>query len=372
MNWLSFCMLASLCLIRSVASGQATQPAPSSPLKTACMIVPMTVPRYLHTATSLRSGAVLIIGGIVLRTSAELYDPVSGTFSTTGPMATQRHGYSATLLPDGKVLIAGGGSCLGPGDCILDSAEVYDPLAGRFKPTGSMTVERSAHSATRLASGKILIAGGLDNTGQFMTSAELYDPASGTFAPTAEKMHFARGNHSATLLSDGKVLIAGGYNKAAGYLASAEIYDPAAGDFTVVGSMKEARWLATATLLPNGRVLITGGTGAHSHMSSAEIYDPAKRAFTATASMWEGRVLHTATLLPSGQVLVAGGVGGQPGKPVYYSSTELYDPVKEAFSPATEMLTPRSSHTATLLPGGRVLLAGGTNPVGALDTAEIH
>jgi len=141
-------------------------------------------------------------------------------------MATQRHGYSATLLPDGKVLIAGGGSCLGPGDCILDSAEVYDPLAGRFKPTGSMTVERSAHSATRLASGKILIAGGLDNTGQFMASAELYDPASGTFAPTAEKMHFARGNHSATLLSDGKVIIAGGYNKAAGYLASAEIYDP--------------------------------------------------------------------------------------------------------------------------------------------------
>ena len=112
-------------------------------------------PRYYHTATLLPSGKVLVAGGDTSGFSAELYDPVSGTFATTGSLAMARALHTATLLPSGKVLVAGGES-------LAAAAELYDPATGTFSATGSLATPRYYHTATLLPSGKVLVAGGLN------------------------------------------------------------------------------------------------------------------------------------------------------------------------------------------------------------------
>jgi uncharacterized delta-60 repeat protein len=301
--------------------------------------------RYGHTATLLPNGKVLIAGGSPNGTSAELYDPASGTFSATGSLTTARSFPTATLLPNGKVLLAGG---------YTSSAELYDPASGTFSATGSMSSARAWHTATLLPNGKVLVAGGAGG-GLYLSSAELYNPASGTFSATGS-LATGRWIHTATLLPNGNVLIVGGYNGTSPYyLNSAELYSPASGTFSATGSLADARDYHSAMLLPNGKVLIVGGGNNTTHLNSAELYDPAGGTFTATGSLATGRAFATATVLPGGRVLIAGGVGNGG----ILSSAEMYDSASGAFTATGSLATARRYHTATLLPNGKVLIAGG-------------
>ena len=288
-------------------------------------------------------------------------------FRPTGDMSTARTAHTATLLPSGKLLIVGGDTCLFTGYyyefCPLSSAEVYDVGAGTFATTGKMSVARVFHTATLLNNGKVLVTGGHD------ASAELYDPASGTFAVTGS-MSVGRNSHTATLLASGKVLIAGG--QGVGVLATAELYDPTSGTFTATGSMAAARTSHTATLLINGKVLIAGGfNSAGATLATTELYDPGSGTFTATGAMATARTSHTATLLANGKVLVTGGIANMANGGSL-SSAEVYDVVAGTFSATGPMMTVRDSHFAILLANGTVLVAGG--PFGSSGglTAELY
>jgi CARDB/Galactose oxidase, central domain len=283
----------------------------------------MTTARNFHTATLLDNGMVLIAGGgnnTARLASAELYDPVTGTFSATGNMTSARNEHTATLLHNGMVLIAGGGGLNAGSNFILASAELYDPATGIFSTTGSMTTGELLHTATLLNNGMVLIAGGIDPTGTTSARGQLYNPASGTFMATG-RLNTARVYHTATLLNNGMALIAGGTGSPNTLipLAGAELYNPATGVFTATGSLNTARHRHTATLLNNGTVLFAGGSQGFSginSLASAELYDPATAAFAATGSLNTGRQFHKATLLNNGLVLITGGTGG--------SSAELY------------------------------------------------
>jgi len=329
----------------------------------------LTTARDAQTATLLPNGKVLIVGGNKGTTlsSAELYDPASGTFSATGPLAAARFRHTATLLPNGKVLITGGYSGSGTS---LSSAELYDLASGMFSTTnGALAAARAVHTATLLPNGTVLIVGGYNNA-ESLDSAELFDPASGTFSRTTGLLTTARATHTATLLPNGKVLIVGGYKANGGLVSSAELYDPATGTFNATtGRMATARVSHTATLLPNGEVLIAGGTNnaqTGGALSSEELYEPTSGTFSTTGSLAAARYQHTATLLPNGEVLIAGGSNSG-----YLSSAELYDPASGTFNTAGPLATARAVFTATLLPNGKVLIAGGVDSGSNQTSAEL-
>jgi hypothetical protein len=216
--------------------------------------------------TLLNTGTVLMTGGFngAFIASAELYNPLSLSFETVGAMNEARKGHTSTLLSNGKVLVTGGcNSSTSEAVCnnYLATAELYDPATGTFSSTGAMNLPRINHTATLLSNGKVLIAGGTNGFAS-LAAAELYDPASGQFARTGD-MRTARVGPAATPLRDGSVLISGGH---AGdqYFASAERYNPATGIFTALStSMTFPRFLHAATALSDGKVLLTGGQNAN-------------------------------------------------------------------------------------------------------------
>ncbi len=178
--------------------------------------------RIAHTATLLSDGRVLIAGGrgSEVNASAEIYDPKRGTFQETGRMTTARYKHTAGLLPDGRVLLAGG-SDERDWHGILSSAEIYDPQRGTFTSTASLHDARFKLPAVavQLRSGRMLIAGG-------SRQAEVYDERAGTFFLVAGDTGEARHYMTETLLSDGRVLLTGGYANNPEATAQTWIYRP--------------------------------------------------------------------------------------------------------------------------------------------------
>jgi hypothetical protein len=265
----------------------------------------MNSPRWLHTATLLPSGRVLVVGGFVDQSnaiaSAEHYDPTDEVWVAAEDAIHAVAGHTATLLPSGKVLIAGG---LGPSGT-SPLAQLYDPDSEEWSPGGEMARARYCHTATLLHSGKVLVTGGYDGT--WMTAeAEIYDPATNSWSST-NSTAVAHAGHTATLLTSGKVLVAGSAD-GPNPTFSAEVYDPASGTWSPTTGMFDHRRFHSATLLPSGKVLVVGGdspTGGD--LRTMEIYDPAMNAFFQAGSLYTERGRHAATLLASGRVLIVGG-----------------------------------------------------------------
>ena len=330
-------------------------------------------PHQGNSATLLSDGSLLIVdsGGAP---TAELYDPVRGVWTATGSIDEGRYRHTATLLSDGKVLVVGGGgSLLG---LPLASTQLYDPATGRWRASGAMAETRAGHTATLLEDGKVLVAGGvIDPDGeQVLASAELYDPASRSWIGVKD-MAEPRSAHTATLLPDGRVLVVGGIGRFVSpmetrMLDSAELFDPATGRWTSAERSSDPRSGHTATLLPDGTVLVAGGSlGFGRTVASAELYDPRDGSWSTTDAPIQARYDHTATLLADGAVLLVGGVSGDAA----LASAEAYDPRSEQWSATASLAAARTRHTATLLTDGKVIVVGGNDLVdGVVPVAELY
>jgi hypothetical protein len=231
----------------------------------------MSMGRRLHTMTLLPTGKVLVVGGegpsVLALASAELYDPGTGQWTPTGSMSTPRLNHTMTLLPTGKVLVTGG-----TGTGIQASAELYDPAAGTWTLAAPMLIARASHTATLLLSGAVLVAGG-EGPLPFVNvsiEAELYDPASGTWRRTGS-LSVGRAVHTATRLPSGRVLVVGGTSTVS--FPNTELFNPESETWSDAGCLVEFRYYChTATLLLSGAVLVAGGNNPAGYISSAELY----------------------------------------------------------------------------------------------------
>ena len=338
----------------------------------------LNIARSAHTATLLQSGMVLVAGGRdnnSMLDSAELYDPATGTWGLTNRMSAPRIDHTATLLPNGKVLVLGGTAAgMGPPKA-TNTAELYDPATGTWTLTGNLKVATSEHTATLLSNGTVLVAGGYDSG--TVIAAQLYDPATGAWSLTGNLV-FGRWGHTATLLQDGRVLVAGGSDSdmIESTLTSAELYEPVTGTWSVTQRPTIAGGIFhTATLLPNGNVLVAGGDGGgiggDTIFANSELFDPATQSWRSVDNLTAARFGHTATLLPSGKVLAAGGKSQVNS----LDSTETFDVSAGTWISADSLHEARSLHTATLIQDGRVLVAGGSGagpPYTMLNSSELY
>ncbi len=354
-----------LVLVALVAGSRLAQPAAAASFTDTGRL---GAGRASHTATLLPNGKILVAGGhdnSSIHRSAELYDPLTGAWTAADPLVTNRHYHTATWLPNGKLLVAGGEGIGLPAR--LTSAELYDPATGTWRATtNSMLAARDFHTATLLTNGMVLVTGGRGLAGYPLTNSELFDPATHIWTQTGP-LGTNRCYHTATLLPNGKVLLIGGYSGLA-VLGDTELYDPVTRKCTRTNSLVPARYNHTATLLPNGKVLVTGGYNGSGVFADAALFNPTNGIWeVVTGVLTDGRMSHSATLLANGQVLVVGGVAGD-GQPL--SSAELFNPASGSWSLAGQLSMARRVHTASLLPDGRLLVAGGHN--GYQQTDDYH
>ena len=332
----------------------------------------MTVPRGGHSATVLRDGRVLIVGGdTALDTdtaSAEIFDPASNTFSPTGALNTPRHGHSATLLPDGRVLVIAG---YNRPNGWLGDAEIYDPTTGQWSVTQPIFAHGVTHIATLLKDGRVFVMAGSKQSGPSGPDdrVEIFDPQRNLWQVAAPHEN-TDGGASATLLGDGRVLIAGG-------TADPAIYDPVNDAWQPAGTLITPRSQAQMARLPDGRVLLVGGVPFSASggpiLSSVEIFDPRNIIWLQAAPLARARYNTAAVLLPDGRVMIVGGWETSNGyEAALLNTAEIYDALTGTWSTSAPLAIGRASHTATLLPDGRVLVTGGETSRGVfLSSAEV-
>lgn len=415
--------------------------------------------RCEHTATLLMDGGILLAGGTVDADGGaepvglvEVIDAETGAVEASAELASPRSRHTATRLRDGRVLIVGGDQ-LPADDEALPTAttEVWDPVAGALVAGPPLSHARAEHTATLLPDGRVLVAGGTEGPDRYdaLKVAELFDPATETWTLVEDDMVSKRTRHAATALHDGRVLIWGGRSAVLSELP-AEVFDPATQTFDALswdaqapsepgsvplpsgklltrvnaktfdpylrtepifgaspsaqspmvmlpfgrvfstdlggGAVAETRESDelftlsnfggydgvegvaprgdhTATLLRSGRVLLAGGH--HSDLYNAQItlpqaqvqeVDPVTDSIVNVGPMGRLRFHHSATLLADGRVLIVGGASPAGGD---NRVAELYDPATQSFTDSDRVDVDRARHTATLLPSGDVLIVGG-------------
>jgi hypothetical protein len=339
---------------------------------------PMATVRNSPAVALLPSGHALVTGGsngTISLINAELYNPLTRTWSpTAGPMNDGRHGHTATTLRSGQVLIVGGWPRpSSEGSSAYNTSEIYDPATGNFtRTTGNLAVRHAWHTATLLNSDQVLVVGGRTADGEpnFTRVAELYNPTTGTWTSAGSLPIAARYGHTTALLSDGRVLVAGGYNGTGDgvYYRDAALYDPRNNTWTQTGSMARRRTLGTATLLPSGQVLVAGGD-VDAAPYQAELYNPTTGTWTGAGTTLERHISGEAVLLSPSRVLLVGGTIALSGAPS--ATVEIYNLTTGTWTSGTSIPEPRTSFGSVLLNTGEMLITGGRSATGGLSSTVL-
>ena len=354
-----------------IASAEIYNPATGTWSQTGSLPLPITQ----ATATLLANGNVLVAGGLtggagalVPTGASETYNPASGTWSATNlPLINATYAGRAALLASGRVLYAGGFTSTSLGALATTAAQLYDPLTGTWSQTGALPLGVANFQMSALVTGTVLAAGGdTAVAGGVAPTAEVYQPSTGTWT-AVPSMPTAVASATSARLQSGSILIAGGRTSPNGQTTNvSQLFNPLLGNWSVPGLMPVASYGATAMLVPNGQVIYAGGltnTGTPTSISAA---------FSASTSSWSSfpdmivaRAFAVAAVLPNGDALVA---GGQTATGVTAES-ELYAPgVAPAITSvssvslevgrsasftvtATGSPTPMLSHSGTLPPG---------------------
>jgi N-acetylneuraminic acid mutarotase len=364
-------------LLPLVASAQGkVSPAPS--LKDA---------RQHHTATLLKDGRVLVVGGrgvdgLSALASCELFTPKTNKWSKCAPLSTARSDHAATALDDGRLLVTGGTTNEATGDLhssrfvAIGSTELYDPKTNTWSAEAPMADARNGHTATLLLDGTVLVVGGAREQRQHLTSVERFDPKTNTWS-REKPLDVARWLHAAVRDSEGDVVVVGGRSNAGQEgkgpgvsIADVERFDVKNGVWKTLPPMSEPRQRTAVVSESSGAGLIViGGQTATSSTNYAETWNPGLsewKPFENHLSM--SLSSHTGTRLPTGDLVVT---GGEPPNAVDTTRVQRWRIDSKQWCLAGELKTARKQHTATLLEDGRVLVVGGTSSGLPEATAEL-
>jgi hypothetical protein len=355
-------------------------------------------PSFVHTATLLPNGKVLLVGTGAINDKADVYDPATNTWAPTpnpnsahlghgavllgdlrvmvldngntgeiydvrsntwtlapGPASHRVDQMGCFLLPDGRLIQLGGSTAMG---VTLANVSVFTPSTNAWSALMSMNAPRHGQATAMLADNRhILVAGGDDDVSS-LVKAELYDLSTNTWTNLPD-LNIAHSHAHALTLSTGDVLVFGG---AGGGDLSTQLFHPATNTWSPGGNLMRESWYSSSVLLPNGKIL----SAASAKMSPiSQLYDPASNTWSDGPSISSARVAATGTLLPTGRVLVA---GGSPDGVLLYDSVDLYDLGPGSWSAGAPLTVGRASATTTPLPDGAALIAGGENAGGVLGT----
>lgn len=358
-----------------------------------------------HSQTGLDDGRLLIAGGTSVDALGNsvgingfrLFDPQTQSFSVAGgTMQSDRSGHSATKLNDGRVLVLGGFNALSQA---LSSADIWNPATGSAAPAAAMSTARVQHTATLLADGRVFVAGGVSSydladpigtLNNALNSSAIYNPATNAWS-AGPNLPEKRIGHNATRLGDGRVLVSGGIEVASlfgiplpAFSNDCRRYNPATNAFLATAAFNGPRAFHGQVTLSNGNALIVGGVDgdlillSFTTLASARIYNTATNSWSNVASLATPRVYPT-VVDSGGEVMVFGGLAtfdittssGTPAQTIESASESV-----TAWSSPTSLLLARPLVAATIVDGGqRVLITGsGDNGSGGLVpdlTAEI-
>jgi hypothetical protein len=296
----------------------------------------LAVARDFAIAISLGDGTILIVGGfnddLGSLDSAELFDPKHDSMQLLpSRMSSPRELATAILLDDGRVFIAAGFST--HRGRTLYTADLYDPKTQTFTQSGSqMVTDRFGHAAVKLKDGRVLLVGGTEwqegHTAIPLASAEIYDPQTDEFHRTAGDMAVPRDRPTATLLADGRVLIAGGQNGKAGTTAL-EVFDPATERFTTLtAQLSTDRMAHSAETMPDGKILVAGGWSPTLQQTTAttELIDAAAQTVVIGPPLPESALDQATVVFSDGSVLAAGGKQVEGGHTRSLDTAAIFEP----------------------------------------------
>ena len=363
----------------------------------------LSVPILSHTALPLDDGRVLVSGGFTGVANnnfiapfplslVQLYDISSETWTIVEPVQGHSVATSAVRTTDGSVLLVG----LGFGDETSGATSLLDAATTSMELLPSRATRRGFPDLVLLADGRVLAAGGIDFGGpqsfgvNAVDTVEIFDPRTGEWHQAAPMLEAVE-DQSLVLLRDGRVLAV------LSDPGLSAVYDPANDVWEPIAQPAVSYSRPRAVRLSDGRVLVTGANRSYSlpdlcnpdfvggnvlpidelcGLATSEVYDPATDTWTTTGPMIHERILHTLTLLPDGRVLAVGGDDPMAAAYAPYSTTELFDPRTNSWTPGPDLTEARYRHSATLLPDGRILLIGGIGqerePDPPTDDKEIY
>jgi len=325
---------------------------------------------------TLADGEVLVAGGESASgeplSSAELYDPTTGTWKATGPFVLPASRATATVLGDGEVLVAGGLSEKSGTLTVSAAAQRYNPKTGSWSLAGSLPVASYDASAVLLGSGEVLYSGGFTAAGATATAsaaAAIFNPATGSWTATGT-LPVGVAEAASGALPGGGALVAGGETAAGGNpTAQSETYDPAHGRWSAAAPLPHAVAQAACTRLANGTLLVAGGetAAAGDPTSASALYQPSSSTWASTGSLPLGTFAASATTLRSGLVLYAGGFTAPS---TASRAAALYDPGTGAWTATGQLGTARGAGVAAAV-GSGALVAGGSTGTQVTASSEL-
>lgn len=338
--------------------------------------IAMGFSRSRHVAVPGLDGHVYFLGGEggggAPPTAVFGFNDGASTFTHVGELLSGRTGHLCVPLGDGTILVLGG-SITTSG---APQAERFDPRSGRSRATATQPAyRRSQHTATMLPDGRVLVVGGR-SPGQVNASdtMELFDPVTEAFSVVPAQLRAGRFGHAAALATSRMLVIYGGITPT-GAAAPPELLHLDSWSSTLTEPPVPATASCVdpiAVVSQTGAPLFIGGEDHRTGQPAAQVIEAAGvTPPRVAANLREPRLGHAAAALADGRVLVTG--GSATAALAALASTEVFVPASGRMEAGPDLLVARTHHTATLLPGGRLLVAGGLDRSGTvIGTAELY